>query len=553
MMDMRNHHRLAVRHAQFVLLMAALFMAALLCSFVPQPPAAAAVDDSEQPAVAPSQTDVPGDRPIRGRLVNAEGRPVGGATVSVKMTRRGNLGQSGSDGVTPSAVSDEKGRFVLLAEEAVTSVGIAITATGYAGHDIEMTPGDGPERTIRVSRGATITATIVRDGVPCSGLKMGVRQLDRDNFGYYVYGVHAVTDADGRVRFDHLPGAGRYAIYSVASSRPQPSVIPTTFFKAPGEGVARDLGRLEAIEPRSLTGRFVFEAGATLPPDSPVFLLRPLVAESVQAKVAADGSFEFPGLPPEGYKLIFHASGLRIDPSRLVWQLVEQYYAGLPIFESLRDVVIPVAVGDPPDYIFMKSKPSGVRVDDQQQLVDQEGDPVPLPRTIHGTVVDRAGRAVAGAKVLSEIPGIFNFRGEPSTSTAADGRFELTALPDTPIVVRAYAPGVQPGVGSRTVDYMTITLVPPEEQEIRLVVDPSLERIMPDLDPPPGPTKQSWWPYALLISSLLLSLPEWLKMARRRWEKSSKTQAKTQAQTEGPRPMSKAIPPPETPRHGGRQ
>ena len=158
---------------------------------------------------------------------------------------------------------------------------------------------------------------------------------------------------------------------------------------------------------------------------------------------------------------------------------------------------------------------------------------MPLPRTIRGTVVDPTGRAVAGAKILSEIPGIFNFRGEPSTSTAADGRFELTALPDTPIVVRAYAPGVQPGVGSRTVDYMTITLVPPEEQEIRLVVDPSLERIMPDLDPPPGPTKQSWWSYSWLIASwgamLLFSLPGWLELARRRWEKRSTTHAKTPA------------------------
>ena len=117
MMDMRDHHRLAVRHAQFVLLMVALLMAALLCPFLPQPLAAAAVDDVEQPAVASSPSDVPGDRPIRGRLVNAEGRPVVGATVSVKTTRRGNLGQSGSDGVTPSAVSDDKGRFVLLADE----------------------------------------------------------------------------------------------------------------------------------------------------------------------------------------------------------------------------------------------------------------------------------------------------------------------------------------------------------------------------------------------------------------------------------------------------
>ena len=101
-------------------------------------------------------------------------------------------------------------------------------------------------------------------------------------------------------------------------------------------------------------------------------------------------------------------------------------------------------------------------------------------------------------------------------------------MPATPIVVSAYAPGVQPGaVGSGFVDYMTITLVQPEEQEIRLVVDPSLERIMPDLDPPPGPTKQSWWPEAMLISFLLLSLPEWLKMARRQWEKLSETQAKT--------------------------
>lgn len=545
MIDMRDHFRLAVRFSQVVLL-----MVALLCAFVPGPLAAAAVDDGEQSALAASPTDVPGDRPIRGRLVNAEGRPVAGATVSAKGTRRGVTGQSGNDGVTPSAVSDDKGRFVLLAAEGVTFVGIEITATGYAGLGIEMAPGDGPERTIQVPHGATITATIVRNGVPCPGLKVAVRQLDRDNYWFEDRGVHAVTDADGRVRFDHLPGAGRYAIYSVASSRPQPSVIRTTLFKAPGEGVARDLGRLEAVEPRSLTGRLIFEAGATLPPDATVFLLRQRAWQSAEAKVAADGSFDFQGLPPEGYKLAFHASGFRIDPSRLVWQLVEQYYAGLPVYESLRDVVIPLAVGDPPDYLFMKSKPSGVRIDAQQRLVDQEGNPMPLPRTIRGTVVDPAGRAVGGVEVLSEIPGIFNFRGGRSLSTAADGTFELTALPDTPIVVRAYAPGVQPMAAGRAtpVDYMTITLVPPEEQEIRLVVDPSLERIMPDLDPPPRPTEQSWWSYSWLIASwgamLLLSLPGWLQLARRRWEKSSNTDATTY----GPRPVSEEIPPPETPR-----
>jgi hypothetical protein len=427
---------------------------------------------------APTPKDVPAGRTIRGRLVDESGRPVPGALLSTQGEWTGDACRFGGAQTSPE-VSDDDGRFVMIVPEPLTAVSIDVSAEGFAGTRVPKAIPGGAERSIPVPRGATVTVCIAQDGNPCPGLRLSVVQIDRDASRHCVGEVPAITDADGIARFEHLPAADRFCIFS-ETDPPQTLVIETTLFKAPESGKARDLGEIEAIEPRSLAGRLTIEGCGAIPASTRIHLLRDAAWDTRTVPVAADGTFEALGLTPEGYRLGVVADSLTIDSGRLTWQFVDEQYAAIPLQTSRSDVLIPVIASTAPGIRPSSTEYTNAVIDEEFVLIDADGARVPLPEQLQGTVVDPEGRPVAGVDVSASLIGRGAFVGPRVAETDDAGRFTLDSLPALPLELLAYRTSHQLGF----VPYPTRVTVSPGESEVRMVIDPRLPHRYPDLDPP---------------------------------------------------------------------
>ena len=427
---------------------------------------------------APTPKDVPAGRTIRGRLVDESGRPVPGALLTPAGEWTGDGCRYGGSQTAP-VVSDDDGRFVMIVPEPLTAVSIGVSAEGFAGTRVPQVVPGGAERSICVPRGATLTARIERDGSPCPGLRLAVVQIDRDASRHFVGTVPAITDAEGIARFEHLPAADRFCIFS-ETDPPQQLVIETTLFKASESGKARDLGAIEAVEPRSLAGRLTIDGGNTIPAGTRIHLLRDAAWNTRTVPVAADGTFEALGLTPEGYRLGVVADGLTIDSGRLTWQFVDEQYAAIPLQTSRSDVLIPVIASTAPGIRPSSTEYTNAVIDEEFVLIDADGARVPLPEQLQGTVVDPEGRPVAGVDVSASLIGRGAFVGPRVAETNDAGRFTLDSLPALPLELLAYRTSHQLGF----VPYPTRVTVSPGESEVRMVIDPRLPHRYPDLDPP---------------------------------------------------------------------
>ncbi|MCY3013936.1 MAG: carboxypeptidase-like regulatory domain-containing protein [Planctomycetota bacterium] len=428
--------------------------------------------------LAPAPTDVLAGRMIRGRLVDESGRPVPGALVSPEGEWTGDGCRYGGAQTSP-VVSDDDGRFVMIVPETLTAVSIGVSAEGFAGTRVPKAIPGGAERSIRVPRGATVTVRIERDGNPCPGLRLAVVQVDREASRHCVGKVPAITDAKGIARFEHLPAADRFCIFS-ETDPPQTLVIETTLFKAPESGNARSIGAIEAIEPRSLAGRLSIDGGNATPAGTRIRLLRDAAWDTHTVPVATDGTFEALGLAPEGYRLGVVADGLTIDSGRLTWQFVDEQYAAIPLQTSRSDVVIPVIAGTAPGIRVRNDDSRNKLLDGEFVLFDADGARVPLPEQLQGTVVDPEGRPVAGVDVSANLIGRGALVGPRVAETDDAGRFTLDSLPALPLELLAYRTSHQLGF----VPYPTRVTVSPGESEVRMVIDPRLPHRYPDLDPP---------------------------------------------------------------------
>jgi len=431
--------------------------------------------------LAAAPTDVPPERLVRGRLVDATGRPIAGGLVSAEAECTADRTSYGR-GVTTPVASDDDGRFELIAPEPIVRVSLEVFAEGYAGMlSDELAPG-GQEHTLRVPIGASVSVRIERDGVPIPDLQLAVVQTHRACGRHFVKDVPAVTDADGVARFEHLPPDEQYALFSL-NNPPQDLVITTTLFKAPGDAKARDLGTIAAAEAKKLSGKVTVEGSGTIPADAKVSLSQPRCWGLSVTEVATDGTFEFRGLSPESYLLNVRANGLTIDESRVGWQVVDRGGVGIPLDESRSNVVIPLVADRQPNFPEKRGDYQNAVIDGDLVLVDPAGIPLPLrSESISGIVVDPEGRPVPGVDVSVWAVGFGVSIGPRSKPTGADGRFSLNAVPDVPTELRASIHSSQ----SRFVEFGSAA-VAVTGTEARLVIDPRLARPLPDLDPPPDP------------------------------------------------------------------
>jgi protocatechuate 3,4-dioxygenase beta subunit len=325
--------------------------------------------------------------------------------------------------------------------------------------------------------------------------------------GLSIRGV--VRDPDGKpaagavvqVHYELGPPVPRPAPAANAARRPAPPIRHT----AAGQADANGRFEVTGLPPRIgalLTVRGDAGAARTTlatAPDHPADRAR---SEEVEIRlkpgVAVTGRVLYKGQPRAGVVMkLFHTYGqeARRSYSMSMESLTDANgsyrFAGLEMGDQYHlEMVDPdgMTAADWPDRGRVKTVGEGraeIRVPDAHLLTHGQ--------TLRGVVVDPQGKPVAGIAVhagLGPGRGFARPRSGPAPWTESDekGRFELRQLPDVPIQLTAFRRTPQ---GER-IRYPSVVRPALNQQDIRIVLDPSLGEGIEDLDAPkrPGATKK---------------------------------------------------------------
>jgi protocatechuate 3,4-dioxygenase beta subunit len=291
--------------------------------------------------------EVPPDAPVSlalkpavvltGRVVDAEDRPLAGASVQVVPADPIPYYRGLRDLV--SGFTREDGTFRLRGVPSRSMLQVGAEAAGFAPAEQMASTGE-PGRSpaplrIELGPGSSLTGRLVdADGRPVAGTEILLRDLGSLDAGLAAIPRESrtVTDVSGRFQLDHLAGGvHRLSAGSTASVLSEVEI--------PDQPSARDLGDLRlapaavaAVPSRPLESRLLsVTSQVSTPPEPPPgpgravsgritdpqggpvasadLLLHSSASRILRTSSAADGSFVFPEVPDGSYRLAARAAG----------------------------------------------------------------------------------------------------------------------------------------------------------------------------------------------------------------------------------------------------
>jgi len=382
---------------------------------------------------------------VRGRVVDPDGNPQSGATVSVVyMPPNGPLAPLTTD----TRTTDEKGGFRF--GEVPANAFLLVEYEGYASgmldlRFLELADADGGGLELPLRHGAEITGVVrLPDGTPMPQARLLSLNAQRDWF------ATAETDDQGRYRIPYappgelmvmvLPGGpiGQTTNLTIEAGRPVTADIQVRGFPAiHGRVVSADSGAPVA--------------GA---------LVRASMGHDVFVKTDDDGRFTFEHLYMQAISIIapgYAERSERIDPFRTEeMNLTVKLNRGV----TARGLV-----------------------------VDEQGDPVAGARVFAVVDVEASGRHLRGP--LTDARGLFEWSWlEPSQT---GGKIVLCAKSPGSLPVTSQVLPIAPG---RSIDGIVLTIVPPSRVRFRLidergepiaraqcVLEPDLVAVLPGVKP----------------------------------------------------------------------
>ena len=257
---------------------------------------------------------VPASHLIKGTVVAADGVSIVGATVSVEgwQTNDGGTTWGAPDRImlTPMAITDSKGTFVLVSKEPLRKLNLEVQARGFAVrefYDIENRKG---EITLELEEGGTVTGRVLNNGNPLAGIEMSISSRDRSvqsNFNRQLIS----TDQDGNFTFLNLPSGLDYYLTGTQESIKHLGTLPiTTVLKLENRGI-HNVGDLHVQEGVSIEGKIVIKGGGAIPANTVLIVGHEQVWEGVQVRIPADGYFQVNSLNPGEFTLSLRSPGHR--------------------------------------------------------------------------------------------------------------------------------------------------------------------------------------------------------------------------------------------------
>jgi protocatechuate 3,4-dioxygenase beta subunit len=394
-------------------------------------------------------TDVaaaPGAVTFSGSVVDAAGRPVGGASVVVQLWdpprwlrdwyRRPTLHRT-------EAAGDGSFRLgvPVSGEEWTAAVVVLKAGHGPGGEEINA-PGRTTGLRLALTRPSSVAGRVVdRSGQPVAGVQVRVRwavRLDQDGvLSLEAAGPYAFTDERGRFRLAPIPDRA-----SLALAAEHPHFAPGV--SSPRDAFAGSDDVLLSLAPLgSLSGRVVDEEGQPVP--GVTVRCENRVGAPREARTDGDGRFQFGGLRAGNYVLQAASPGPQTDR-----------------VTDLQGVMLPEGgQAHCPDLRIVRAGEVSGR------LTDEKGQPL-------------AGVEISARREVELAPRMFTQGDSPSARTGADGSYRLR-LPPGQWQVRAELypegalgedehrpePGVRVAAGENT--HLDLTLPAPVRLRARVL------------------------------------------------------------------------------------
>jgi beta-lactamase regulating signal transducer with metallopeptidase domain len=243
-------------------------------------------------------SNCPPDTLMRGRVIDNRGHPVSGALLKVHGATRNNSTTWPAQEIDFAAMSDDNGDFLVHAKTPFSEADGAVSAAGFATSLFEHWKSGDATNEVSLTEGASVGGRLVDHGKPVSNVEFRVdsfgRDTDSDAWAYF-----AVTDAQGRFLFTHLPHNRQCSLYATMQSLAGRGTVPTRTVSISGDGSINDLGDIQVQPAFKIAGQIRLRGGRPLPAKCQVIVGRSAdwYQDAVAVPVGEDGSFHFAGVP----------------------------------------------------------------------------------------------------------------------------------------------------------------------------------------------------------------------------------------------------------------
>ena len=258
--------------------------------------------------------ELPPERVLRGRVVDAHGDPVAHALLEPRGKKLDQgMVVGGIPDVDTLAISDEHGEFALACSEPGETLLLLVSARAFASRMSPWIVAGGEVDTIALDRGVTLTGVVQKNGQPLGGVELGIQQ--QNTSAEVDLGARTVgTTSAGRFTFVNVPANEACFLYGlVATLKPHGSLAARPLATgAPGTTI--DVGVLPVEPGYRLAGHIELSDGTPLPAGLRLVLGREQAWDPQIAEVRADGSFAYEGLPAELYSLYGRIPGYVLSP-----------------------------------------------------------------------------------------------------------------------------------------------------------------------------------------------------------------------------------------------
>lgn len=274
-------------------------------------------EEPETFTLQPREAVVDPARLIRGRVVDAQGRPVADAMVNPQLwwfdsARRGGSHLEGSD---PFAFTGDDGRFELAAGKAVHGASLKIEGPVLAPTFENLVrsglkPQDQPD--IMLYTGVAVNGRLVGiDGEPLPGVTLDLRSVSRfigEYYGPMTYG----TDDAGRFSFQNVPANTEVEISGGMVELRGHGVPARTTLTTGDNDTTIDIGDIHLEPGHTIRGRVVLSDGKPLPKDGRKveFGAR---SDLQRADIADDGTFLLENVPADEFGMSVQMPGYHIS------------------------------------------------------------------------------------------------------------------------------------------------------------------------------------------------------------------------------------------------